>query len=48
MSLSNVYILLAVKSSAPVSIWPGWKEIKGFCDEESDQSRGVAEDYLDR
>lgn len=47
MSLSNVSILIAVKSLAPIRIWRSWKENKGFCYEESDQSWGVAEDYLD-
>ena len=48
MSLSNLYILVAVKSSAPIGIWPGRKENKGICDEESDKSWGIVEDYLDR
>ena len=49
MSLLNVSILVAVKSlAAPIRIWRRKKENKGFCDEESDQSWWVAEDYLDR
>ena len=48
MSLSNVSILVAVKSSASISIWRRRKENKGFCNEEPDQSWGVAEDYFDR
>ena len=48
MPLSNLLIFAAATYLAPIRIWRSRKENEGLCDEELDQSWGLAEDYFDR